>query len=285
MELPVRTDAATPSTYRRALCLALCLAAAVLFCMSWVATPASAQGAAGTQTGTQTGAQTGTHDGVMTDSGAMASMSMAMSGGMMDAPHMRMTALAHPAPGDSARAAAVLVALRAALAPYADYHRALADGFRIFAPNVPQHVYHFSSPMRGLAAIIHFDPASPSSLLYEKTGDSAYRLVGAMYTAPKWASPSDLNERVPLSFAQWHLHTNWCLPKLRDGARLGERGPDGRQLFGGRGSITTQEACDAANGRFFKQPLGWMVHVYPSATNPAEIWGRDAMHEMAGDDD
>jgi hypothetical protein len=28
-----------------------------------------------------------------------------------------------------------------------------------------------------------------------------------------------------------------------------------------------------------------MVHVYPSATNPAEIWGRDAMHEMAGDDD
>ena len=179
--------------------------------------------------------------------------------------------------------AAVLVALRASLVPYADYHHALADGFRIFAPNVPQHVFHFSSPMRGFAAMIHFDPESPSSLLYEKTGDSSYKLIGAMYTAPKWASLSDLNERIPLSVAEWHLHTNWCLPKLRGGARLGERGPDGRPLFGGKGSITTKEACDAADGRFFKQPLGWMVHVYPNATEPAAIWGRDAMHEMAGD--
>jgi hypothetical protein len=269
MELPVRTNAANQSTHRRA----LCLLAAVLFCMTWGTSPAIAQGSAGS-----------THDGAaMSDSGEMASMSMAMDGGLMNTPHMRMTALARPQPGDSARAAAVLVALRAALVPYADYHRALADGFRIFAPKVPQHVYHFSSPMRGFAAMIHFDPAAPSSLLYEKTGDSSYKLVGAMYTAPKWDSPSDLNERVPLSFAQWHLHTNWCLPKLRDGARLGERGPDGRQLFGGKGSITTKEACDAADGRFFKQPLGWMVHVYPTATDPAQIWGRDAMHEMAGD--
>jgi hypothetical protein len=270
MEPPVSTNAATRPTPHRT----LCLSAAVLSCISWNASPASGQGAASTRDGM-----------AMSDSGAMASMSMAMDGGLMNAPHMRMTALTRPQPGDSARAAAVLVALRAALVPYADYHRALADGFRIFAPRVPQHVYHFSSPMRGLAAMIHFDPAAPSSLLYEKTGDSSYKLVGAMYTSPKWASLSDLDERVPLSFAQWHLHTNWCLPKLRDGARLGERGPDGRQLFGGRGSITTKEACDAANGRFFKQPLGWMVHVYPSATNPAEIWGRDAMHEMAGDDD
>lgn len=268
MELPVRTYAATESTHRRA----LCLQAAVFFCIAWGASPAIAQGSASS-----------THDAAaMSDTGEMASMSMAMDGGLMNTPHMRMTALARQQPGDSARAAAVLVALRAALVPYADYHRALADGFRIFAPKVPQHVYHFSSPMRGFAAMIHFDPAAPSSLLYEKTGDSSYKLVGAMYTAPKWDSPSDLNERVPLSFAQWHLHTNWCLPKLRDGARLGERGPDGRQLFGGKGSITTKEACDAANGRFFKQPLGWMVHVYPAATDPAQIWGRDAMEEMAG---
>jgi hypothetical protein len=268
MELPVRTYAATESTHRRA----LCLQAAVFFCIAWGAGPAIAQGSASS-----------THDAAaMSDTGEMASMSMAMDGGLMNTPHMRMTALARQQPGDSARAAAVLVALRAALVPYADYHRALADGFRIFAPRVPQHVYHFSSPMRGFAAMIHFDPAAPSSLLYEKTGDSSYKLVGAMYTAPKWDSPSDLNERVPLSFAQWHLHTNWCLPKLRDGARLGERGSDGRQLFGGKGSITTKEACDAANGRFFKQPLGWMVHVYPAATDPAQIWGRDAMEEMAG---
>lgn len=278
METPVRTEAATLSThrftcssnYRRALSTSAAVLIGLLSNVSLVA----AQGAAGARDGA-----------MMNDSGTMASMSMAMDGGLMNAPHMRMTALTKPAPGDSARAAAVLTALRAGLAPYADYHRALADGYHIFAPNVPQHVYHFSSGMRGLASAIHFDPSSPSSLLYERTGDTTYKLVGAMYTAPKWASLSDLNDRVPLSFAEWHLHTNWCLPKLRESSRLGEKGPDGRPLFGGKGSITTKEACDAANGRFFKQPLGWMVHVYPSATTPAEIWGRDAMHEMAGDHD
>jgi hypothetical protein len=104
-----------------------------------------------------------------------------------------------------------------------------------------------------------------------------------MYTAPRWESLSDLNARVPLSVAEWHVHTNWCLPKRADAARLGEKGPDGRPLFGGRGSITTREACDAANGRFVKQAFGWMVHVYPTATDQATIWGRDAMHEMVGD--
>jgi hypothetical protein len=33
--------------------------------------------------------------------------------------------------------------------------------------------------------------------------------------------------------------------------------------FGLRGSISTQEACDAAGGRFRPVIFGWMVHVYP----------------------
>jgi hypothetical protein len=268
MELPVRTNAVTQSRHR-----ALCVSAAVLSCISWGASPALAQGAASSA-----------RDGAaMSDTGAMASMSMAMDGGLMNAPHMRMTVLGRPQAGDSARAAAVLVALRAGIAQYTDFHRALADGFHIFAPAIPQHVYHFTSNRHGLEAMIHFDPSAPTSLLYERTGDSSYKLVGAMYTAPRWASLSDLNERVPLSVGQWHVHTNWCVPKRGDWARLMEKGPDGRPLFGGKGSITTKEACDAANGRFVKQAFGWMLHVYPSATDPAVIWGRDAMHEMAGD--
>lgn len=264
----MRTNAVTQSRHR-----ALCVSAAVLSCISWGASPALAQGAASSA-----------RDGAaMSDTGAMASMSMAMDGGLMNAPHMRMTVLGRPQAGDSARAAAVLVALRAGIAQYTDFHRALADGFHIFAPAIPQHVYHFTSNRHGLEAMIHFDPSAPTSLLYERTGDSSYKLVGAMYTAPRWASLSDLNERVPLSVGQWHVHTNWCVPKRGDWARLMEKGPDGRPLFGGKGSITTKEACDAANGRFVKQAFGWMLHVYPSATDPAVIWGRDAMHEMAGD--
>jgi len=206
----------------------------------------------------------------------------AVSAQTEDMPHMRMTVRTAPAPGDSARAATIAAAAQASLAPYADYHRALADGFRIFAPKVRQRVYHFSSWRRGLESRFHFDPSKPTSLLYERTGDSTYTLVGAMYTAPRSASLSDLNARVPLSVAQWHLHTNWCLPPRSAWNQPPQRGSDGRPLFGGQGSITTEAACHAAGGRFFPQVLGWMVHVHPMATNPADVWGAEDMSHMGG---
>jgi hypothetical protein len=197
-----------------------------------------------------------------------------------DMPHMRMTTRTAPAPGDSARAAAVVTAARSALVQYADYHRALADGFKIFLPRVPQPVYHFSKRRYGIEAMFHFDPSKPTSLLYERTGDSTYRLVGAMYTAPRWFSLAQLNERVPLSVAQWHEHTNWCLPPRGARNRILERGSDGRPLFGPNGSIATEAACQAAGGRFIPQLLGWMVHVHPMATDPAGVWGAEDMKDM-----
>jgi hypothetical protein len=203
------------------------------------------------------------------------SVSTAMSGEMAESAHMRMTALVPPAAGDSERAAAIVATLRQALEPYADYHRALADGYRIFAPRIPQRVYHFSSFRRGLFSVVHFDPSRPSSLLYERTGDSTYRLVGAMYTAPRGASLADLNARIPLSVAQWHLHTNLCLPRRNAQGQFNARGPDGRALFGVHGSITTEAACTAAGGRFFPQVFGWMVHVHPFATDPGQVWGAE----------
>ena len=41
------------------------------------------------------------------------------------------------------------------------------------------------------------------------------RLIGVMYTAPKRYRESDLNERIPLSIAQWHEHVNFCRVPLR----------------------------------------------------------------------
>jgi len=165
MELPVRTNAVTQSRHR-----ALCVSAAVLSCISWGASPALAQGAASSA-----------RDGAaMSDTGAMASMSMAMDGGLMNAPHMRMTVLGRPQAGDSARAAAVLVALRAGIAQYTDFHRALADGFHIFAPAIPQHVYHFTSNRHGLEAMIHFDPSAPTSLLALRSQRAGALERGAM---------------------------------------------------------------------------------------------------------
>jgi hypothetical protein len=40
--------------------------------------------------------------------------------------------------------------------------------------------------------------------------------------------------------------------------------------FGLRGSITTQEACDAAGGTFHPVIFNWMVHVYPFRNESGE---------------
>jgi hypothetical protein len=169
------------------------------------------------------------------------------------------------------------------MAPYQDCRKALADGFEIFLPNIPQPQYHFTKYQYGLEARSHFDPLKPTSLLYKKTADNGYQLVGAMYTDRVGASEDELNERNPLSVARWHQHINFCKAPLGQGA--GYFGPNAK--FGLQGSIITKEACDAAGGVFFPHVLGWMVHVYPYETDPRKIWstndgeGHDNMDHSA----
>ena len=185
-----------------------------------------------------------------------------------DTPHMHMTAPRRQTAEDQKRAAEIVEQLRAAIEKYKDYHVALNDGFKIFLPNVPQQEYHFTNYGNGFLEAFTFDPARPTSLLYRKTA-SGYELVGAMYTMPKRASEEQLNERVPLSVATWHLHTNLCMPP-KD-----ERRKADWMKFGLRGSISTQAACDAAGGTFHPVIFGWMVHVYPYEETSAKIF---AMH-------
>jgi hypothetical protein len=116
--------------------------------------------------------------------------------------------------------------------PYQDYQKALADGYQIF-PDVPQLQYHFTKYGFGREAWSHFDPTKPTSLLYVKTPDGGYKLVGAMYT-----------DRVDAT-------------------------------EGLEGSITTNEACEAAGGEFRSHLFGWMVHVYPFETDPKKVWSTD----------
>lgn len=201
----------------------------------------------------------------------------------MDMNHMRMTAHQSPAPGDSVRAAQVLGTLRASLVRYQDYHRALADGYRIFFPKVPQHVYHFTNRAITREGVKTFDPAHPGSLLYEKIDDSTYKLVGAMYIAAKDATPDELNARLPLSIATWHAHTNFCTPEpIVSKARWAEKDSTGQRLFGFHGSISTADACAAAKGRFLPQVFGWMVHIYPFAPTWAEVWATDEVPATTG---
>src|SRR5207237_553897 len=125
--------------------------------------------------------------------------------------HMKVTTLRDPNSGDEERAQAVVDAARKTAEKYRDYRSALADGYKIFLPNLPQKQYHFTNYRYAFEAALHFNPEHPTSLLYEKHGDD-YKLIGVMYTAPKNANWNDLDQRIPLSIAQWHAHINMCLP-------------------------------------------------------------------------
>jgi hypothetical protein len=202
--------------------------------------------------------------------------------------HMTMTALRPIQPGDRARADAVLAGARATATRYTDFHKALADGYTIFLPEFKQNVYHFTNNAHALGNTMRFDAARPTSLLYEKTSKPGtpanYKLVGVMYTAPYEVTEDVLDARVPLSIAQWHLHTNLCVPPR--GEKLDPealQSPDSK--FGLQGSITTAAECRAAGGRFMPHLFGWMVHVYPFEKDPAKIWadGMDDDHGMQHD--
>src|ERR1700683_2421373 len=196
-----------------------------------------------------------------------------MEGHMEMGPHMKMTALRPSKPGDADRAQQIVEAAHKASQKYMDYHVALADGFRIFLPNIPQKMYHFTNYSYGREAATSFNPEHPTSLLYEKHGED-YKLIGVMYTAPKRFTEDDLDQRIPLSIGQWHEHVNFCTAPV--GRKMEYFVP--HPLFALKGSINTQEACDAAGGTFHPVVFNWMVHVYPFEKNQAAIWSVDRQH-------
>ena len=189
-------------------------------------------------------------------------------------PHMKMTALRDPKPGDEERAQRVVEAARTVAETYRDYRVALNHGFQIFLPNVPQKIYHFTNYKYAFEAAFSFNPEHPTSLLYEKQGDG-YKLVGVMYTAPKRFTEDDLDQRIPLSIAQWHEHVNLCMPP--EDRRAETLQPNAK--FGLRGSISTKEECDANGGTFRPLVFNWMVHLYPMEKNVADVWAVDRGHD------
>ena len=200
-----------------------------------------------------------------TEHGAMDAMSHMHHHQM--GPHMYMTKLRTATPRDWTKADEIAGELRESIEKYKDYHAALADGFRIFMPNLPQSEYHFTNYYNGYLESFSFDPTRPTSLLYKKT-KTGYDLIGAMYTMPKRVSEEQLNERVPLSIAQWHLHTSLCMPPKE------QRGHADLSMFGLQGSILTKEGCTEAGGTFYPVIFGWMVHVYPFEDSREKIWGQ-----------
>jgi hypothetical protein len=180
-------------------------------------------------------------------------------------PHMKWTSRRTSNSVDQQRAAQIVQTLREALEKYKDYRVALKDGYQPPSTKFPQPHYHFTNKANAFKGAFTFNPAEPTSLLYTKTPDG-YELEGAMYTAPKRMTEDDLDQRVPLSVAQWHAHVNICRPPP------GTQGRAAWKKFGFKGSIASEEECTAAGGRFLPQIYGWMIHVYPFRQSPEQIW-------------
>lgn len=193
---------------------------------------------------------------------------------VMTGPHITLTPLRPLRPGDQARADSIVAIARGAAGKYRDVAAAEADGFRMFGPRVKrQRIYHYTSRTAALKARFAFDPAAPTALLYRNGADGKLQLVGVMYTAPASASLDELDQRIPLSIARWHQHTNLCLPPRGDDQVTAISGP--RPRFGPRGSIATEEECEAAGGRWKTRMFNWMVHVNVFASDPSQVWHDD----------
>jgi hypothetical protein len=213
-----------------------------------------------------------TRDGDQVVSAADESMGGHAPGDMNSRFHLEMTPTRAATREDSVKAERLLDELRQSIARYRDTAVAVADGYKMFMPNIKtQRIYHFTNGRRAFAEAFRFDPAKPTSLLYRRSADGDLELYGAMYTAPKRVSVDRLDERVPLSIARWHKHVNWCVPKRGQRERWLEK-RDGHPVFGPQSPIATREACKQVGGRFFPSPLGWMVHVNAFAEDPKAVW-------------
>ena len=204
------------------------------------------------------------------DPQASASADAQMSHHHMDmGPHMKLTPVRAATKEDEQRAGEIAKKTRAAIEKYTDSKIAEADGYKMFLPNVKhQRMYHFTNYWFAAEAAFRFNPEHPTSLLYQDDGHGGLKLIGAMFTAPKGATPEELEQRVPLSMAQWHAHVNVCSPPKERRAEMLQKNP----RFGLLGSISTKEECEAAGGRFIPQIFGWMVHLYPWESDPHQVW-------------
>ncbi len=193
-------------------------------------------------------------------------------------PHMEMTLPGAEQPGDAVRADAILAVARKVMAQYPTVEAAEHAGFAKFLPRIPLPIEHYTNRTYAIEAWMgHFDPSHPTSLIFERTGDVLH-LVGVMYTASNSVDRNGLDARVPLSFATWHRHIDFCKPPA--GTPISELlGPNAR--FGFKGSIVTRDACTAAGGSFKRVVFGWMVHVWPNEKTRAAIWAVDRHGSMS----
>lgn len=223
------------------------------------------------------------------DSQAQAELVRILAGIFSDtSSHMRMGPTRPATAADSARAATIVVAARAALTKYVDVNVAERDGYYRNMPWLEdQPIYHYNSARNfSAAAQGEFDVTKPVSLLYKKDDRGQLRLLGAMYATNDSAAPERLDALLPISMAHWHEHVNLCYP----GAIAARFLPQPQKvnattvfLFKFFLSATSAKECELAGGQFvLVEGDGWMAHVYlfTGSDDPKLIWDADDLGNM-----
>jgi len=196
-------------------------------------------------------------------------------------PHMTMTNLQPAEPGDRAKAKAIARELEANIQKYRQVEAAVADGYEPFPPEPAPDLKEIHYINRELSAQEQaaINPAKPGALLYHRSEDDSLKLVGAMFTAPATATLDELNQRVPLSVTQWHLHTDICVPKpLWDKKEWARTTYDGQPLYGPDSPVSEREFCESVGGRFAPVIFGWMTHAYVTAEPANGVWDQSFGH-------
>lgn len=189
--------------------------------------------------------------------------------------HLQVTNQGQPNQKESEEAARLVQELKTGIARYAKVEDAIADDYFPFPPDpAGMRIVHYVNLVNSITENWGFNPENPGALLYERQPDDSLKLIGAMVTAPDDADPQELNSRVPLSVAQWHLHTNICVPDpfwdAEQWAIIDGKNP----RFGPESVIATEEQCEAVKGEFWPKALSWMVHAYVFADNPDDVWNQ-----------
>ena len=145
-----------------------------------------------------------------------------------------------------------------AMAPYQDYRKALADGYRIFLPNLPQPQYHFTNYEYGLEAAFHFDPLKPTSLLYKKT--TGRRLQAGRSDVHRSGRRHRRRAKRPNSAEHCALAPARKFLQGADGQKAAYFGPDAK--FGLLGSITTKKRVKPQAANFIRTYSdGWSTSI------------------------
>lgn len=99
--------------------------------------------------------------------------------------------------------AAQIAAIRAATAKYHDVEKAKADGYQQVSLMVPNMGHHFlNKDIKG------FDLEKPHILLYVKSKDERWQLVGVEWGFPKGSRPP--KGQIPFKKPQWSVHKAAC---------------------------------------------------------------------------